>query len=210
MSAKGSRGEESGGTRARMLDVAEDHFARKGFSGAHLESIASEVGVRKTALYYYFDSKSALYTAVLDRIAVGLDRVVKGVFERGELGHVERLELLSAELNALFASNLNYSQIMMRIFVDRTPVADTAVLDTSLGGVMSDISKFYQEGRDAGVFRKQSARQFLLSFLGMLLFYYAGRESSAQMLGVENVVDEAVVAWRGESVRQMLLRGVLD
>ena len=52
-------------TRERLLDVAEKEFARYGYAGAHLQSIGEQVGVQKTALYYYFPSKSALYTAVI-------------------------------------------------------------------------------------------------------------------------------------------------
>ena len=52
-------------TRSLILQVAETQFGAKGYSGTHLQSIAAEVGVQKTALYYYFPSKSALYTAVI-------------------------------------------------------------------------------------------------------------------------------------------------
>ena len=48
------RSSRSADTREKMLEVAEARFARRGYDGAHLERIAREVGVRKTALYYYF------------------------------------------------------------------------------------------------------------------------------------------------------------
>ena len=46
-------------TRSLILEVAETHFGAKGYSGTHLQSIPTEVGVQKAALYSYFDSKSA-------------------------------------------------------------------------------------------------------------------------------------------------------
>ena len=209
MSSRSSEDREKRDTRLRMLDVAEAHFARKGYDGAHLEGIASEVGVRKTALYYYFESKAALYTSVLDRIALELDRVVGGALQRVELDYVARLELLAEDLNRLLASNHAYSQILLRIFVDRIPVPDDSVLTTSLERGLGSVMIFYQEGRDAGVFRKLSARHFAVSMLGMLVFYYAGGETSALMLGIEDVAQDDAVSWRDREFREMLLRGVL-
>jgi AcrR family transcriptional regulator len=43
-----------GDTRTKILEVAESEFAAEGYAGAHLQKIAEQVGVRKTALYYYF------------------------------------------------------------------------------------------------------------------------------------------------------------
>ena len=108
-------------TRQKILEVAERQFAAKGYSGAHLQSIAKEVGVQKTALYYYFPSKEALYAAVLERMLETLDRVVGLATSRGEPS-VETLELLLDDLNDILAENPNYSQILIRIFVDRIEI----------------------------------------------------------------------------------------
>ena len=196
-------------TRRRMLEVAERQFAQKGYQGTHLESIAREVGVRKTALYYYFESKSALYTAVLDRMSIELDRVVGGALGHPELGHVQRLKQLTGDLNALFARNLNYSQILLRIFVDRIPLSDDSVLTPSIESAMVSVMAFYREGKQAGVFRGLSARHFMVSLLGMSIFFYAGRESSARMLDVADVAAPESVSWRDKELRSLLLHGVL-
>ena len=65
-----------GDTRTKILEVAEAEFASEGYAGAHLQKIAEQVGVRKTALYYYFDSKAALYTAVITTMLEAFDRCV--------------------------------------------------------------------------------------------------------------------------------------
>jgi AcrR family transcriptional regulator len=59
-------------TRDLILDAAERHFAERGFEGASVRDIATDAGVRNQAsLYHYFESKQALYEAVLQR-GVGL------------------------------------------------------------------------------------------------------------------------------------------
>lgn len=60
-------------TRARILDAALQAFSESGLAGARTEQIATAAGVNKALLYYYFQSKQALYDAALELVA---ERVV--------------------------------------------------------------------------------------------------------------------------------------
>ena len=72
-------------TRARILEAAERRFARYGFTDTRLEDVAEEVGVKRAALFYYFDSKRELFRAVvenafgdlLERVAAILSRPLR-------------------------------------------------------------------------------------------------------------------------------------
>ena len=201
------RAQKSLGTREKMLEVAERQFAEKGYEGAHLEAIAQEVGVRKTALYYYFDSKEALYVSVLEAMLVEFDRTVRGVIERDQPTR-EKAIRLADELNDLLAEHPTYSQILVRIFIDRVHVTDATVLpliERVVGGTL----EFFAQGRDEGVFRKLSARHFFQSVLGMAVFHYAGGEFTARVLDVDDIFTRSAVAWRREQFRSMLLHGIL-
>jgi len=55
-------------TRDRILDAAEARFAGQGYSAASMGEIASDVGIRAPSLYKHFESKKALYRAVLKRL----------------------------------------------------------------------------------------------------------------------------------------------
>jgi AcrR family transcriptional regulator len=54
-------------TQKRILDAAEAEFARKGFDGARLGSIARAAGVQQALIHHYFDDKAGLYREVIDR-----------------------------------------------------------------------------------------------------------------------------------------------
>ena len=54
-------------TAERILDAAEDCFARKGYAGTTLRDVADRVGIRIPSLYNHFPNKGALYSAVLER-----------------------------------------------------------------------------------------------------------------------------------------------
>jgi AcrR family transcriptional regulator len=48
-----------------ILDAALQVFAEKGFAAARLEEIAARAGVAKGTIYLYFDSKEAVFTALV-------------------------------------------------------------------------------------------------------------------------------------------------
>jgi AcrR family transcriptional regulator len=50
--------------RREILAAALDIFSAKGFEGTTLEAVADALGYTKPALYYYFDSKEALFRSL--------------------------------------------------------------------------------------------------------------------------------------------------
>jgi TetR/AcrR family transcriptional regulator len=194
-------------TRAKILEVASREFACEGFAGAHLQKIAEQVGVRKTALYYYFESKGALYTAVLEAMLEDFDRTVRAAVEAPEPPEA-RLARLVEDLNDLLAEHRDYARILIRVFVDR-PAVDAGRVLPIVERVVGRVFRFYREGVDAGAFRRLSSRHFFLSALGMTVFHYATPFFSARILGVEDVFTRPTVAWRGDEVAALLANGVL-
>lgn len=55
--------------REQILRAATAAFARTGFAATSLDDVATESGVTKMVLYTHFESKTALYRAVLDRMS---------------------------------------------------------------------------------------------------------------------------------------------
>lgn len=58
---------ESEGTKLRILERAEQLFARRGFGGVSLREIAAECELQHRTIQHHFGSKLALYQAVLER-----------------------------------------------------------------------------------------------------------------------------------------------
>jgi len=81
--------------RNRLLDAAELIVARDGISRLTLEAVAHEAGVSKGGLLYHFPAKSALISAVIERLmeqceseqesAVAADSQAAGAFIRAYL-----------------------------------------------------------------------------------------------------------------------------
>ena len=53
----------------RILNVAIELFAERGYANTFVREIVKRAGVTKPVLYYYFESKEGLFVAILDRAA---------------------------------------------------------------------------------------------------------------------------------------------
>ena len=71
---KPSKGER---TAQRILDVAEDLFARQGYDGTSLRQIARGASIQEPGLYNHFGGKQALYEAVLYRALNPMTRALE-------------------------------------------------------------------------------------------------------------------------------------
>ncbi len=60
-------------TRARILEAAEECFARNGYDATGLAELCRRAGVSKGAFYHHFPSKQAVFLELLDRWLGGLD-----------------------------------------------------------------------------------------------------------------------------------------
>lgn len=65
---RAGRGAAAKPTAERLLDVAEQEFAARGYAAASLVEIAEQVGIRAPSLYSHYRSKEALYLAVVERL----------------------------------------------------------------------------------------------------------------------------------------------
>ena len=70
-------------SRDKILDAAEDLFARRGFAGIGMREVADAAGLGKSSLFHHFKSKAELYAAVVGRILDHLRRAADGGAGRG-------------------------------------------------------------------------------------------------------------------------------
>jgi AcrR family transcriptional regulator len=77
--------------RQAIFDAAASRFAQHGYHGARMQDIADDLGLRKAALYYYFDSKEAVLVELIrDRVGLALEAVTE--IARAEVSPAEKIE----------------------------------------------------------------------------------------------------------------------
>jgi AcrR family transcriptional regulator len=69
--------------------VALYHFAKSGYDGTSLSSIASEVGIKKQSIYAHFANKDELFLTIMNEALIHEKSYIKDYFTKNEPLHLE-------------------------------------------------------------------------------------------------------------------------
>ena len=92
------RGEE---TRTRILDVAQEAFARYGYDATGVAEICRRAGVTKGGFYHHFPSKQDVFLEMLKRWLEGMDQELE-VMRSGEETVPDELRAMTAMVPNVF------------------------------------------------------------------------------------------------------------
>src|ERR1700716_1809940 len=86
--------------RTRILDAAMLVFRRHGFRGSSMEQAADAAGLTRQALYHHFESKEALFRAVIERLHENALSAEIAAADAAEKAGRNLAEILVAEISA--------------------------------------------------------------------------------------------------------------
>jgi AcrR family transcriptional regulator len=89
-------------SRERILDSAAKVFGQYGYRLASMELVAQECGLTRQALYHHFDSKEALFRAVVEAVQVGALEAERAAASREERAGNGLADIMVAQLEARY------------------------------------------------------------------------------------------------------------
>jgi AcrR family transcriptional regulator len=139
-------------TRDRILTAATDLFGARGVDAVSLDQIASEVGVAKQTLLYWFPSKDELLQSVLVEAAAELVVVVEAAIRRADDDPLDRLD---AVVRAVFRPAVRRPALLGLIReVSRLPSGVAESLTGQLQPLAARAHAYLQTEMDAGRLRR--------------------------------------------------------
>ena len=92
-------------TDARLLDVAIEHFGRKGLEGASTRAIAADADTLMSSITYHFGGKKGLYLAAAEHISASMAERLRPAIERVAVICAGGIDVAAARasLHAVFA-----------------------------------------------------------------------------------------------------------
>jgi AcrR family transcriptional regulator len=88
--------------RERILDSAAKVFGQYGYRLASMELVAQECGLTRQALYHHFDSKEALFRAVVEAVGAGALEAERAAALREERAGKGLTDIMVAQLQARY------------------------------------------------------------------------------------------------------------
>jgi AcrR family transcriptional regulator len=168
-------------TRTDVVEAAAALFALRGPDGVSLREIAERLGIRKASLLHHFESKEALYSAVVEEAVLSLAGLIFAA-KLDEGPFPERLDRLGALVCAALAARPHTARLLLYELVGAGPYiaagGEQRVQDT-----LELTAAFLEAGIEAGAFRRQDPRQLALSIAGLHLFAFAAGRASSTLLG---------------------------
>src|SRR5512147_1021274 len=115
-------------SREKILEVAEAHFARRGFSGVGLREVAVAAGLGKSSLFHHFDSKAQLYFEVLERVLGRIQERLEPALGR-PASPSERLDGWVDALVDALAEHPTTARLLLRGLVEEEDFPDEPLLE---------------------------------------------------------------------------------
>lgn len=181
--------------RRRLLEGAEAQFAEKGFYGASIRDIANAVGLSKASVLHHYESKEALYGAVLARLAASLDSVRRDMVVAGETRAA-----LTALIDGFVAWSLAqpvYAHIMLRELLDNAGRAASAER-WYLADFVNDCAALLARAQRQGLVAGGHPVAMLETLLALPAYHLAAGPTRARIIG-EAASGQADLAFRAEA-----------
>src|SRR3954454_13893666 len=141
-------------TRGEILAIATREFAEHGYSGARVDVIAERTRTTKRMLYYYFESKAGLYTAVLER-AYGVIREREQELDVEGLDPVAALRRLAELTFDHHESHPDFIRLVMIENIHRAEhLAGSPALAEMRTPALDILGRILARGRGEGVFTR--------------------------------------------------------
>lgn len=120
--------------REQLIKAARDEFIKKGYNKASLRTICAKAGVTTGALYFFFENKAELFSAVVDPSIKELKDLLNKYFveDAKYLANAESLEAIEAghnEASKLITSCVYKNQDIFRLLLTR---AENTVYENAL------------------------------------------------------------------------------
>lgn len=192
--------------RALVLDAARAVFEKLGIEGASIREIARAAGYTPGAIYFYYDSKEAIYGALL---AESLERLNDKVAQAGTVAQdaAARLEAKASAWFDFYADNPRELDLGFYLVQGMRPRGLNATLNEQLNSRLRDALQPCEAALQAlGLTGEAALRETTALFahgVGLLLLKHTGR---IRMFGQDaTLLFDAYVIGLLQRVRQRLI-----
>ncbi|MDB5105568.1 MAG: TetR/AcrR family transcriptional regulator [Fibrobacteres bacterium] len=205
----------SGDTEKRILAAARKEFIAKGLEGARMQAVATEAGVNKALLHYYFRSKDKLYQKVLeDTISTVWGKLQAEFRAQPQTAGVEGIvrTIVSTYIRTL-AANPDFPLFVFREIAGgggSFPFVLQELL-RNFRDVPATLVKTLQDEAKAGLIKPVHPLHFIMNLMGMTVTTFLAMPMLQRLgpaVGLKIEFNDAFLEERIASITDTLLNGI--
>jgi AcrR family transcriptional regulator len=184
--------------RAQILEAAKHVFADAGYHGASIHAIIERADIARGTFYLYFESKSAVFSSILDQAMAELRRHMHRI-EVDNPKIPPQLQLRAQVIEAVEYVVQDRPLAMLLLSAGHTPDAEAAErLDQFFGEIRDLLRRAFESGQEIKLLRAVQPELLAAAMLGMIRGVVELLVSKPDAPPVAAAVDELLtVALRG-------------
>jgi len=197
--------------REKIKQAAAELFIARGFDGARMQEIADRAGANKAMIYYYFDSKEALFNAIFSEAFANLVQMFTPVFAAEAVDPQEVIpQLVHLHLDFL-GKHPEVPRMILREIHSGNPVVEKLLHSyfKRFGHQVQGFRDKLAEAVAAGRIRPVDPLQTMWSLVALNLFIFALQPLLAAAFPEVFKDSEQLLARREEAITDLLLYGLL-
>lgn len=173
--------------RERLLRAAEKLFAQKGYAATAVHEITDAAGVNRALLYYYFEDKHSLYSAVIDEGHARFERMLDEALSLPG-SHSDRLSAVIRGHLGLIWTRGEVARIIHRCLLDGRQ--EEFGLVQKFNHSVERLEAFFREAIAAGEFREMDPAIAARTFIGPTFVMSLWRISEGDRFSLDHLADE--------------------
>src|SRR5450755_1539722 len=185
--------------RRQILEAAKQVFADAGYHGASIHAIIDRADIARGTFYLYFESKSVVFSSILDEAMENLRRHMHRIEVDNPAAPPPQVQLRQQIIGALQYVVQDRPLAMLLLSAGHTPDAEAAErLDQFFQEVRDLLRRAFEVGQEIKMLRKLQPVLLAAAMLGMIRGVVEHIITQPESPTVESVVDEILlVALRG-------------
>lgn len=157
--------------RDKIIEAATELFAEKGYHATSVNDIARQAGMTKGGIYWYFDSKRAIFMTILDEMIIANHEIWDEIERLSE--RLRPRELLRRG-GKMFIEKLTKDKRLQRLYNEirteamKDPDVRTKLFERISMGV-DFIKKYFKDALDKGAVKASNTKRLSLCVIIMIM-----------------------------------------
>jgi len=192
-------------SKRRILAIAADEFARKGYDGARTDEIAQRCRISKNLIYHYFDSKEALFIAVLEDAYATLRERQQAMKLEGS-DPLEGITRLVIDTFKYWAKSRNFiAYLNSENYYNAKHIRKSKAIRSAYPELIENIRGLLRRGEQQGVFRSGVDPVELYISISALTYHFFSNQSTFSVIFGRNFRARDVIKERLDHIEDVIL-----